>query len=337
MIRFMEFSNRKNSLITSRLAAFNLIQERAGKLIRAAEFAYGRRDLTSMEAISLDLLNSPIEQGQNAGLYYLAIAAKWHGRLIEAQVMLDKVRGQYQARAIQALGAMEFEAGRFDEAGRLHKESIIAAKDNDVFVTTVAQAQISAIRSMYGDHRQAFNDLYDLWPMMQILIKPYPYLYSALHNEIACEFLELGRIEEAAHASSIALASPFAVAYPEWRETNMEIARRGYRASRSVVAVVGMPASEPENVVHLDAWPIDRAAQEPPSDGLARVRDFEEWKTEMAKGQKKESGESLTDYDELKKRTEIYKLISDTDLTQSQLDRLLNLLREFAGKKAEQE
>jgi hypothetical protein len=52
---------------------------------------------------------------------------------------------------------------------------------------------------------------------------------------------ELGRVEEARHASSIALASPFIQVHPEWQETAKEIGQKARRASRSVVAISRSP------------------------------------------------------------------------------------------------
>jgi hypothetical protein len=46
-----------------------------------------------------------------------------------------------------------------------------------------------------------------------------PHVYYDYMNSFAVELCEVGRLEEAKNVSLIVLASPFAPAYPEWRET----------------------------------------------------------------------------------------------------------------------
>ena len=75
--------------------------------------------------------------------------------------------------------------------------------------------------------------------------------YDYLDN-LAVELCEVGRLEEARNISQIVLASPFAPAYPEWSETSDEIAGRGRRASRSVVAFTQW-ISESENQITSEA------------------------------------------------------------------------------------
>lgn len=68
-------------------------------------------------------------------------------------------------------------------------------------------------------------------------------------NTLAVERTEAGRLEEARNAPQIALASPFASAYPEWRKTREEIKLKGWRAPRSVVAL-NQKTREASNHVH---------------------------------------------------------------------------------------
>ncbi|HMG35401.1 MAG TPA: hypothetical protein VKM94_15790, partial [Blastocatellia bacterium] len=57
------------------------------------------------------------------------------------------------------------------------------------------------------------------------------------HNALAVELGELGRLNEAKAALAVALASPFASAYPEWNETRLELEARRTAATHSIVAV----------------------------------------------------------------------------------------------------
>ena len=87
-----------------------------------------------------------------------------------------------------------------------------------------------------------------------------PHVYYDYMNSLAVELCEVGKLEDAKNVSQIVLASPFAPAYPEWRETSDEIALRGWRPSRSTVAVTQIPAvtqetTEIKNLVTLPtAW-----------------------------------------------------------------------------------
>jgi hypothetical protein len=61
------------------------------------------------------------------------------------------------------------------------------------------------------------------------------------HADLAFELAQVGHIAEAEAACSIALASPFAQAYPEWSDTRDEIAAKRQSASPSVVAINRKP------------------------------------------------------------------------------------------------
>ncbi len=223
------------------LTTFSQVQTLAAQIARVAELAYGQRNIKAMEHTGRELLRFPLEAAQNAGLYYLAVATKWQGRTDEARVLLEAVRGQYQARAIHALGAIHYEARKFDEAAKLYSEAVRASQGRDAFTIINAQFQVSAIKSAHGDHEQALNDLYSLWPVVRIAAKHHPHLWPTLHNELAYELLQLGRIVEASQAARIAVESHWAVSYPEWRETAAEV-----EAATSQAILVVVPARPPE-------------------------------------------------------------------------------------------
>ena len=209
--------------------------------MRVADLAYGRRDALTLERAGRELVSLPVEQAQNAGLYYCAIAAKWQGRTTEAQAMLGAVRGPYQARALHALGAIEHAAGRFDKATRFYSEAINANTSRDTFATISAQFQVSAIKSLNGDHSQSLNDLLSLWPIVRVAAKSHPHLWPTLQNEIAFELLQLGKVREARQAMAIAIASPIAIQYPEWHETAAEV-----EAATPQTILVVVPARLPQ-------------------------------------------------------------------------------------------
>ena len=213
------------------------------QLLRLAEIAYSRRDLLALEHISAQLLGLQDEHAQSAGLYYSAIVAKRSGQERRAISLLESISNDssIRARAIQTLGAIEFDSGRHDAALPLFIEAASQARGVDVATSLNALYQVSAIKSIAGDHRQALDDLLALWPVVRSVVKTHPHLYSNWHNDCAVELLELGRIEDARASLSVALASPVAKNYQEYKETRAEIER--YERKRIIVAVRWLPKS----------------------------------------------------------------------------------------------
>jgi hypothetical protein len=172
-------------------------------------------------------------------------------------------------------------------------------------------------------------------------------------NSFAVELCEVGRLEEAKNVSEIAVASPFAGAYPEWRETRNEIALRGCGASRSVVALDQAPARgassraapESEKLVHLSAPRRDdslSAIEPSPARKPARVLSMQEWIKKMAKqsniSQDKTTPRPTTDKEKQARLLELRKLdtrdlllgvmkaIGDEDISDDQFLRALMIL-----------
>jgi hypothetical protein len=149
----------------------------------------------------------------------------------------------------------------------------------------------AVINGLEGNHRRAVVLLENLFPLANTVRSSQPHLYYDYMNSLAVELCEVGRMEEAKNVSRIVLASPFADAYPEWRETRDEIELRGWRVSRSVVAVtqpkaVTQEASAAQNLVCLPVSErgdslsaIERSTLSEP----ARVISMQDWKRRMPK------------------------------------------------------
>jgi tetratricopeptide (TPR) repeat protein len=189
-------------------------------------------------------MNLPIAEARQIGRYYQAIAISRIGKTDEALLLLeavaDRVPLAYRARAIQTLGSIYHRQGRLDEALRLYPEALLAASPQngrDLLTTLIVHMERSCIKGEMGDHRRALTDYESLSPLVQIVGQQRPFYFYVYHNELAIELAELGRITEAEAALSIALASPFAPAYPEWTETRQEIAAKRQSATPSVVAI----------------------------------------------------------------------------------------------------
>jgi len=112
----------------------------------------------------------------------------------------------------------------------------------DAFTFLSAQLQLSATKSYAGDHYAALADLQRLGPLVSLVARRHVHLWPLYCNDLAYELGLVGRIDEARAASAVAVASPVAAAYPEWRETAEEIAER--QSSKAII-VVAIPEDAP--------------------------------------------------------------------------------------------
>ena len=236
---FIDHSPKSNSIAVGDLNAFY----QKSTLLKLAEVAYSKRDLLALEHIAAQLLSLPNEQAKSAGLYYAAIVAKRSGQERRAISLLESIGSDsfIRAKAIQTLGAIEFDAGRHEAALPLFLQAAREARGVDIATSLNALYQVSAIKSIAGDHRQALDDLLSLWPVVRSVVKTHPHLYANWHNDCAFELLRLGRVEDAKASLSVALASPVAGNYQEYRETQSEIER--YERKKIIVAVRSLPKS----------------------------------------------------------------------------------------------
>jgi hypothetical protein len=243
-------------IVTSHLArtvhSEDLFIKLTNAWIRLAEQAYTLRDLDALQEVSQVLMNLPVDAARQIGLYYHAIAINRKGQIDEAEALLETVADNapitYRARAIQTLGANHHDKGQLDEALRFQLEALRVASDKDansLQTTFLAHLEISHFKSDTGDHRAALATLENLSPIVQIVAKESPLYFYFYHNELAVEFGELGRLDEAKAALEVALASRYAPAYPNWAETRQEIEAKRTYATTSVVAINRAAEAEP--------------------------------------------------------------------------------------------
>jgi len=232
-------------------------------------------------------------QYEAAGRYYEALYVQRFGcgYLEEAAHLLERVADDaplpYKMRAIQSLGANSIHRRDYHSALRLYREADKFSKrlgDRDHVGTVRTQKDVAIIASLEDNHRGALALLENLFPLAHHIRSSQPHVYYDYMNSLAVELGEVGRLEEAKNVSRIVLASPFAPAYPEWRETSDEIEIKGSRASRSVVGFTQTP--EASNIVSLPASDsLDlRTSIEPDVPGSpAIVLSMQQWKKKMTK------------------------------------------------------
>lgn len=101
----------------------------------------------------------------------------------------------------------------------------------------IAHLEIALVKAETGDHKGALAILEKVSPLVHEVAKHEPFYFYVYQNELAIELGESGRIAEAKASSEIALASPYAVAYPNWAETREELEAKHTSTSSSVLAI----------------------------------------------------------------------------------------------------
>lgn len=223
-VLFTEFARTENSK--------KLFTTLANRFIALAEQVYSLRDYHLLEEVALVLINLPLPEAQQIGLYYQGILKYRNGQRDEARIQIEKVADcaplAYRARAIQSLGGFHHDKGELTEALGLHLEAsrLSQEKGGGLMARMISELRLSYILSDLQDHQRALSKIESSWPLVQQISKQYPYYFYAYHNSLAVELAEVGRFDEAEAACQVALASPFAQTNPEWFETREEIAQK---------------------------------------------------------------------------------------------------------------
>ena len=331
-----------------------LFADLGDKLIALAEQAYGLRQGESVEELSRTMLAAPLPaRYKSAGRYFLALGLRRQGEHEKGNLILEGVATEpthtYTARATQSLGAVFQDRGDLESALKLYVEAGRRAAENgrvDPTTAVFAQKNIAAMRGLTGDHRRALAELERLWPLVKTVSSIHPHLYYDFQNSVAVELGKLGRLEEAAHYSRIAVSSVFSAAYPEWRETLNEIDANRRRPSRSAVivrreAAFSCPIEEEDvrrtqNIIHLPM--ADRLSQESPTERpaqvtRARVLNFRRRKTAITASKsgmlREGGGEQRTQMTTGEKLIRLMDLISQDETDDETIDRILKAVEQI--------
>ncbi len=255
------------------------LRQLGDELVCATEIAQAYRQKSKVEEQGSVLSNFPIREYRLIGQYYLGWCAYRKGEgtptVFENVVELSKT---YRAKALWSLAAIEASKGNYEAELTHLKESLKYAND---LATKIELAKgMSVVKAKEGFHAQALKDLESIVPLIRYAK---PHIYYDCLNSFAVELAEVGRLEEARNISNIVLASPYAFAYPEWRETSDEIDLKAYRSSRSFVAIT--QGVTQDNIVRLP----ERASSSIIQDEPGRVL-YPDWET-MGKKAKNDTPE----------------------------------------------
>lgn len=282
----------------------------ATRLVAVADNAYLMRRSDVVGCVGELLLSLPLSrQLEYVAQYYrgLSLNRAGHGETARAgslfELVADNASFQYRARAMLALGTTSLVADDHKTAASFYQEAmglLERGRTFDPMILYTACRMTALIRGSNGDHQGAVANLEKMLPIVRMARSIQPFAYYDYLNALAVELSEVGRLEQARWASEIALASPFAFAYPNWRETFDDIVAKQQRASRSIIAVPERsretpPPSSPEgrrtfierlresrNLVRLPAPEVAaNVSADPQRSGKTpgRVLNFEQWKT----------------------------------------------------------
>ena len=284
-----------------RLAAFEVLEvidfglvgaEMASRLVSAAEQAHAFRDWAALEWLSgllIRLEHSPRLRG--IGFYYRGLIAKRLGRgdITESTAAIhraiEECPPRHKARAICSLAANAAHLGDPLSELKLYIEAIRAASSGgwcDPVMVLGGNKMIAVWKARDGSHRAALSGLEKLFPLARSVGRWHPHVYYDYLNSLAVELANNGRVTEARNASRVVLASAFAPAYPEWRETYDEISLKLPRSSRSVVAWSQLPAghtADLRKVLPLRmSVALERHGTHPVTDRPAPVISLADWR-----------------------------------------------------------
>lgn len=218
------------------------------QLAVVARHAYVARQMDAVEQATQVMLALPLSsQLETIARYQQALCTWRQGEVDNTRQFertVEEAPPQYKARALQVIGLIHHKHGELDAALPFYLAAGKAAANCDLLTLAESQEMIAVVRSIHGDHKQALADLERLFPLLRAIGKYYPAAYYTFLNDLAVELGEVGRVNEAEAACAIALASPFAAAYPEWSETRDEIAAKRTDATPSVVAINCVPDAE---------------------------------------------------------------------------------------------
>jgi tetratricopeptide (TPR) repeat protein len=258
------------------------------------------RQTDKLETIAEVLSNLPLQEYRLKGQYYLAWCRYRNGENTRSSFELVVEKSDaFREKGLISLAALEIAQKDYTTAIKHYEEAIRRAKSPGTLIA--AARSIAVFKADHGDHKQALKELQALYP---ITLYAEPKTYYDYLNSLAVELAEAGEYEAATKASRIVLASPYAFAYPEWRETGQDLALRGYK-SRSSVRVKTIPG----NLLYLPereaCEPSDTSTQLEVSEPRP-VSSLEKWKE--AKMVKEPNGEEINP-DKMSEQDMVMKLI----------------------------
>jgi hypothetical protein len=206
-----------------------LVGDRIASLDRVGRLALSERNYGALAVVAEDLKEFSW-RSEALGLYYQSISLNRtrFGNVFEAEqlarTLSESPNLTLRIGAPLLLAANRLNWGQIDEAKRLLLESNKALlQSRDLLYLANSQNLLAIYKSLEGDHAGSLRSLLGLKNYLPSLRFHYPATYFNYLNSISVELCELGFLEAAAEYIKPTLKSPYLKAYPEWRETAVEI------------------------------------------------------------------------------------------------------------------
>lgn len=324
-----------------------VFEELAQRLIVVADRAYAMRRMETVEHVCHVLMNLPMSHRyESIWQYYAGLCLVRQKQFDNArklfEYVVEKAPAQHRTKAIMSLGSVYFYNGDFQTALPIYIEAgkcAVSGNVLDPFAALTTNRMIAVLKSIDGNHRGALDDLEKLFPLAASVSRWNGPLFCDFLNSYSVELTEVGRLEEAANVMRLVLASPYANAYPEWRETGEEIERRGYRLPRSKV-VFTKQIPEPDNLLFLPERAEESDSTHNPFQQSAIVFNFHKWKNKMGKKSNGDSKDKPGSEDRRNMSTSqrLVRILSsiDSEMTDEELDSIIDLIDEIKARRKDE-
>jgi hypothetical protein len=287
------------------------------KLIQYAKHAYSFRKIENVREIGQVLSTYPLKEVRFIGNYYLCWSEYMKGsnpRLVLTQVA-EHASTQYRACAMRSLAALSARKQDYESELRWLVESLKVAPSVE------ALRGVAIVKAKEGYHSAAVKDLERVLPFARF---SEPLVYYDCLNSLAVELCAVGRKYEARNIIQSVVASPFAFAYPEWRETAEEL--KG--PNRSFVVIDPSPA----RMGKLLSMPIVEHSEPAVLDRPASVLSLQEWKNKMVKDKNGKNEKLPEDMNGKDMVVKIMNLTTQEGVSEKNLRKILDYVRKVLSE-----
>jgi hypothetical protein len=319
--------------------AISISHSRLASYINIGEKAQLLRDGETLNRVSRAIRGLPLQQASSIGDYYGALSLNRQGpsAFPESNKILMEVANRgpqlFRAKARVALGTNFRISGDSDASMSALREVAETAggQPGCLHPMYLAQLQWVIMRMAECNHGAAIDRLQAMRPLAISLGVEYPSVLPVYYNNLAHVLIETGRLSEAAPLCAALAKSPFLPAYPELRGTLKMFAAKSRAGSRSV-CVIGEPL--PENrfaLPHAEPRILPATGRFAEKTRKARVIRLSAWKAKRDKQLPQPrialTTEQIRTMSTQQKQATILKLILEDDITDQELDQILEVVR----------
>ncbi|MFP5265572.1 MAG: hypothetical protein ACLGJB_27095 [Blastocatellia bacterium] len=217
-------------------------QELGNRIITQIKVAHAFRQVEPVRELARLLINFPIREYRIIAQYYLVWCdcreSKFNNAALETIIEQTQT---YKTKALSSRGTFEWYKGNNEAAFYFYTEALKASPTVSEYVDL--SRAIAVLKSQEGFHARSIQEMENLIPLIR---HAEPLARYEFLNSYAVELGEVGRKEEARNVSRIVLASPFALAYPEWQDTHADLnLKQKSRSSVTITRQGKLPKQQP--------------------------------------------------------------------------------------------